>query len=120
MIEVPAGITSMVSVGDGSWSIELTTGYLKRGDGRPLGGESRALISDEPRINRLPRERGKIETGVKPDHMIARPSLEGQLHARSSEQPRAKVREPIREQPPVKDPELDGAMGLLREWLKKT
>ncbi len=30
------GIRSRVSVGDGSWSIELLTGYLERGDGRPL------------------------------------------------------------------------------------
>jgi carboxyl-terminal processing protease len=36
-----AGVTSVVPVGDGTWSLELTTGRLARGDGRPLAGNGR-------------------------------------------------------------------------------
>ncbi len=41
-----AGVKSTIPVGDGAWSIILTTGRLERGDGRPLaldGVTSRAL-----------------------------------------------------------------------------
>jgi len=34
------GVESTVPVGDGAWSITLTTGRLERGDGRPLGIEA--------------------------------------------------------------------------------
>ena len=32
-------VKSRVPVGDGSWSIELVTGYLERGDGRRLSSD---------------------------------------------------------------------------------
>jgi carboxyl-terminal processing protease len=35
-----AGVQSTISVGDGAWSIVLTTGRLERGDGRPLAVEA--------------------------------------------------------------------------------
>ena len=35
-----AVVQSSVPVGDGAWSITLTTGRLERGDGRPLGNEA--------------------------------------------------------------------------------
>ena len=35
-VELSADVRSRVPVGDGSWSIELTTGRLERGDGRLL------------------------------------------------------------------------------------
>jgi carboxyl-terminal processing protease len=36
-----ASVSSVVPVGDGTWSLEMTTGRLARGDGRPLAGDSR-------------------------------------------------------------------------------
>ena len=35
-----AGVKSTIPVGDGTWSIVLTTGRLERGDGRPLAIEA--------------------------------------------------------------------------------
>jgi carboxyl-terminal processing protease len=39
MIAREANVRSVVPVGDGAWSIEMTTGRLARGDGRPLAGD---------------------------------------------------------------------------------
>lgn len=63
-------VAGTVPVGDGSLSIQMTTGRLERGDGRPLGGSLRPA---PPR--RLPpfgRGLGPAEprSGVEPDHLI--------------------------------------------------
>jgi carboxyl-terminal processing protease len=50
MIARDANVRSVVPVGDGAWSLEMTTGRLARGDGRPLAGDrpngNGALVPD--------------------------------------------------------------------------
>jgi carboxyl-terminal processing protease len=52
MLARRAYVESAVSIGDGEWSIEMTTGQLERGDGRPLGRAAReeggSLVADIP------------------------------------------------------------------------
>jgi carboxyl-terminal processing protease len=61
--EYEATVRTTIPVGDGRWSVAMVTGYLERGDGRPLadlsGAAPDASASREP-------SRG----GVQPDHMI--------------------------------------------------
>ena len=62
-------VRSHVTVGDGTWSINLVTGYLLRGDGHPLSDVS----SGPPGINsglnrRLNYVEEKKKGGVQPDH----------------------------------------------------
>ncbi len=65
------GIRSRVSIGDGSWSIELLTGYLERGDGRPLSRRFENAIDARLRGSFVRRggleQPPEIKTGVKPD-----------------------------------------------------
>ncbi len=42
-----SGVQSAVPVGDGAWSIVLTTGRLERGDGRPLGADATTAPGEE-------------------------------------------------------------------------
>jgi carboxyl-terminal processing protease len=54
-------VKSTVPVGDGRWSISLATGYLERGDGRPLADRD----GDVPRDS---SNREQPRGGVQPDH----------------------------------------------------
>ena len=53
---------STVPVGDGRSSISLVTGYLERGDGRPLANEAAGS-------RRPPRTAEQTRSGVQPDHV---------------------------------------------------
>jgi carboxyl-terminal processing protease len=77
-VELSADVRSRVPVGDGSWSIELTTGRLVRGDGRLL---SRPADGATAVVNqRIMRRRDMLEeakTGVQPDHVVGQPKAPG-------------------------------------------
>jgi carboxyl-terminal processing protease len=107
------GVRSRVSVGDGSWSIELTTGCLERGDGRPLRGLTEVEIGDPQSFALRPQKPGKIETGVTPDHVTAPPTRTS-LPERVSARIQGQAREPVA----GSDPEMK-AVELLRQSLKK-
>jgi carboxyl-terminal processing protease len=61
---------SRVSVGDGTWAIELTTGRLKRGDGRPISTEVQGNQPEFLGIRRNSVDLDKVTTGIKPDHIV--------------------------------------------------
>jgi len=107
-------LRSIVTIGDGSWSIELTTGRLERGDGRPISGE--AEVSRAGNRNSLPRpmDPAKIKTGVKPDHMVGGSGTDASRLAR----PRLDQR-PNPEPNAANDKVLQEAVRLLRESLHK-
>ena len=96
-----SGVRSRVSVGDGSWSIELTTGSLVRGDGRTLcrSNESAADTHREIRLQPAKPDAIAIETGVKPDHpIVVNPGRS--MRARSQAKASAKAREKTASVPP--------------------
>ena len=49
-----ATVKSTVPVGDGRWSISMATGYLERGDGRPLADRSPGPCPATPRNSERP------------------------------------------------------------------
>ena len=58
-------------VGEGLYFVNLVTGYLERGDGRPLGWGSSGPMSFSPGEARLFRNgAAKTNGGVKPDHAV--------------------------------------------------
>ena len=85
-------VTSRVAVGDGSWSIELTTGYLERGDGRRLSSDasaSRASNRFGSRRNADPNEshdRGQARSSGSGERARAAP-------AAANAEPRAEPRQ---------------------------
>ena len=96
-------ITSKVSIGDGSWSIELATGRLERGDGRPLSGEPTITPFGERRFPIQPGKPDQIKTGVQPDHLTGfnrpvgvRLPLQNQAQINFSEETLAKALELLR------------------------
>ena len=68
MPDESVGVRTRVSVGDGSLSIELTTGNPERGDGRALSATNEILTGT---AREIPLQRTaqpeEIKTGVKPD-----------------------------------------------------
>ena len=61
-------VRTRVSVGDGSLSIELTTGILERGDGRALSATTEVVIGPARGIlSQRTAQPEEIQTGVKPD-----------------------------------------------------
>ena len=64
--EYEATVRSTVPVGDGPWSIGIVTGYLERGDGRPLADVAGAILGASSSIE-------KPKAGVQPDHAILGP-----------------------------------------------
>ncbi len=69
-VEQSSVIRSRVPVGDGSWSIELATARLERGDGRPLSPADAAIIESETKLAADGRP-AEIKTGIMPDYPIA-------------------------------------------------
>jgi carboxyl-terminal processing protease len=65
-----ADVSSTVPLGDGSWSLMLTTGRLERGDGRPLAAPR--VLLNAMMMNRAIRQTSDrdVKWGVKPDHLI--------------------------------------------------
>ncbi len=73
---------SRVSLGDGAWAIELTTGRLKRGDGRrinfsPLERHTAYRVMDRKAadLDRTPTDLENVVTGVKPDLPVTLPHI---------------------------------------------
>jgi carboxyl-terminal processing protease len=107
-------VRSRVSLGNGMGAIDLTTGRLERGDGRPISRESTALNTDIPVSPSRPMDLDKVKTGVKPDHMVGGNGT-GLMRAA-----------PLRpEQPPNQEPNiatdeiLREAVRLLRKSLER-
>ncbi len=63
-------LRSRVPIGDGTWAIELSTGRLKRGDGRPISAEAQGNGPESPGIRRKPVDLEKVTTGVRPDRIV--------------------------------------------------
>ena len=108
------GIRSRVAIGDGSWSIELMTGYLERGDGRPLVVLSEDTIDFRPRHLLARRaESGQteeIKTGVTPDLMAGpNPTVRGMLAQRRKSSPT-----------PQPAPKSDEALEKAIQWLERS
>ncbi len=70
----PAGVRSTVPIGDGAWSITMTTGLLKRGDGRPLSPYLAMASFGDRVLAGQPSANDGIKTGVSPDHVVGRSS----------------------------------------------
>jgi carboxyl-terminal processing protease len=113
------GVRSRVSVGDGSWSIELTTGSLARGDGRALSDPDEDATDTSRDLTFRRAKPEEIKTGVKPDHVIAaKPGLADRLRARSQEPAGIKVQEKAPQAVFSNDPSIDKAIQVLRGSLK--
>ncbi|MGP0067092.1 MAG: S41 family peptidase [Isosphaeraceae bacterium] len=127
MPQESTGVRSRVSVGDGSWSIELTTGYLERGDGRALSPpdeDATGTPRDLPLQGRLNHE--EIKTGVRPDYLVAVKPGPGvrdltaiRLRGRAQEPAPPKVQEKTPQPVFSQDPLIEKAIQILREPVKK-
>ncbi len=115
-----ADVSSTIPIGDGSWSLLLTTGELERGDGRsiaPPPGKGPV----HGRIERVlpPGSPDVIRWGVKPDHLIGKgPGRTGYSEPRRGsafdhEEAEAQAK-------PAKDEFITKAVSLLRDSLKKS
>jgi len=109
-----ADLRSMVTIGDGSWSIELATGRLERGDGRPISDEAVVNEAGDRVSLRRPPDPDKIKTGVKPDHMVG-----GNGTDASRGVPPRFERRPDQEPSTANDEVLREAVRLLRESLHR-
>jgi carboxyl-terminal processing protease len=105
---------AMVTIGDGSWSMELTTGRLERADGRPIRGDVPITQTGGRAIRVKPPVAGEIKTGVKPDHVVG--GNEGDPARLAPPGPR---RRPNEEPSIANDEVLREAVRLLRESLAK-
>jgi carboxyl-terminal processing protease len=110
-----ADVRSMVQLGDGSWWIELATGRLEHGDGRPLSDESMVVSVDDQASRPRPVDPDKIKSGVKPDHMVGG---NGAGAAARGTLPRSQ-RTPNHEPGTANDEVLREAVRLLRESLRR-
>jgi carboxyl-terminal processing protease len=111
-------VSSTIPLGDGSWSLSLTTGELQRSDGRsiaaPAGKEpglgiiERRLAPDSPEVTRF---------GVKPDHLAGKgPDIKDQSFPRM----RSALEARGQDIDPTKDEFITKAVSLLREASKKS
>jgi len=64
------GVRSRVTLRDGAGAIELVTGRLERGDGRPISGELSDAVPSIHLARLQPVNPDKVNTGVKPDHVV--------------------------------------------------
>jgi carboxyl-terminal processing protease len=66
-----ADVSATIPVGNGPWSVMLTTGRLQRGDGRPLAPTSanrnKSILPDREAWQSYYRE---TKWGIKPDHLV--------------------------------------------------
>jgi C-terminal peptidase prc len=66
-----AEVRSNVPVGDGEWSVNLVTGYLERGDGRPLGGTALSPLGVRAkRIGAPDDAKAPSASGVEADYTV--------------------------------------------------
>jgi carboxyl-terminal processing protease len=105
-------VKSRVSVGDGSWSLELVTAYLERGDGRRLSSDVTNASSSI--ALRRPSNPNEVTTGVKPDHPVV--TARGKAETASPSQPPQRL-----DQKPnlANDPVVQEAVRVLRRSLQK-
>ncbi len=109
-----SGVKSRVPVGDGSWSIELMTGYLEHGDGSRLSSDVTVAQSTDSNSPRRPVPPREVTTGVKPDHLV---NVAGSRTERPvpGEPPRTPKQKPS----VANDPVVQAAVRLLRQSLEK-
>jgi C-terminal processing protease CtpA/Prc len=107
-------VRSMVTIGDGSWSIELTTGQLRRGDGRPLEAAEYVPQAGDLVRQLRPLDPNKIKTGVKPDHIVGGNGTDAIRGA-----PRMRRQNPNQEPSTAHDEILQEAVRLLRVSLQR-
>jgi carboxyl-terminal processing protease len=67
---ISGDVRTTVPIGDGTWSIVMSTGRLERGDGRPLSGEFRWGVGSDSVAQLQLANRGAAKTGVQPDHVV--------------------------------------------------
>jgi carboxyl-terminal processing protease len=112
-------VNSTIPVGDGHWSVSLTTGYLERGDGRPLVDHVGALLGD-------PSGRERTGGGIQPDHPL--PASRGRVQRTRTPAEKADAYQPVEKadmsQPADKadrsiDQPLNAAVTILHEALAK-
>jgi len=108
---------STIAIGDGSWSIELLTGRLERGDGRPLSGDTLSSPEEPRRFALHSAKADEIKFGVIPDHVIggAAALSAAAMNSRLLSNKVAAVQVPKTEN----DEFLRKAIEVLRESLKK-
>ncbi len=119
-VSYEATVRSTVPVSDSRWTVSLTTGYLERGDGRPLADHAGTLIAAEP-------GREKPRGGVQPDRAFPLPRqalgqalLHSQMRAvRLRDQQADPSHQPADRPGPAADPILDAAVKVLHEALAK-
>ncbi len=107
------GVRSMVPVGDGRWSITMATGYLERGDGRPLTDRDGAAPDDSSEGE---RPRG----GVQPDHPTFGRTPADPARTRNADRLAYNTaRKPAEGAGPGNDPVLTAAAAILKKALEK-
>jgi carboxyl-terminal processing protease len=82
-----AGVRTAVPVGDGAWTVEMTTGRFERGDGRPLARSDPASVPRPRPTPRSDRSNGGGEGGggLTPDVVIAEKTSSQQAPRQRSE-----------------------------------
>jgi hypothetical protein len=107
-------VKSRVSVGDGSWSIELVTGYLERGDGRRLSRDTSIAAASNLMASQKSKDPNEVTTGVKPDHPVG--MARGRIETAVPPQP---PQMPDQKPNVANDPVVQEAVRLLRRSLEK-
>jgi carboxyl-terminal processing protease len=113
-----ATVKSAVSVGDGRWSVSMATGYLERGDGRPLADRDGTMSAASP-------GREPPKGGVQPDRVLPLPKqglalLRDPIRLRRRADQKAEVSNQPAEKPDSSiDPILNAAVKVLHEALEK-
>jgi carboxyl-terminal processing protease len=114
-VELTRGVRSIVTVGDGSWSIELTTGRLQRGDGSLMSEGARESHAGGQGFRLGTLDPAKMKTGVKPDHIVG----DNAPGTPRTGPPRAVRQNPNQQPSTANDKTLQEAVRLLRESLRR-
>ncbi len=114
-IDADAVLKSAVPAGDGRWSVLLVTGYLERGDGRPLAIGPSVRIGASPSVTQ--------RSGIQPDHLIPLPRPRGGIFGgpiplrRAPDQAVQPPSKPAEKPGTAPDPVLDAARQVLHKAL---
>jgi C-terminal peptidase prc len=108
-------VRARVPVGDGSWTIELVTGYLVRGDGRLLGQVAKIANSISKAVTRFPNS-SETTARVNPDHLVNPNDARSGRAAVPSRSPQGVILEKSLDADPV----VQEAVRLLWKSLEKT
>ncbi len=101
-----ADVVSTVPIGDGQWMLSIRTGYLERGDGRPMVVRSPARRSPKSTGGLVPDHRIEMRAiGRSPDGRLLRLRRETPTYAAPTPAPGA----------PAPDEALDAAVKILRQ-----